>query len=159
MGRIILIGCGKQKLEGEHPAKDLYTGSLFRSRRTYAENQGDLWFIISAKHGLLEPSRTIKSYDVSIDGFHPLDRAAWFVGVASQILERLDDSSYLDDRMMRQTAFEIHAGAAYSERLIDVLRSVGFSAACPVANLSQGEQMAWYARQRNRDGRLAAAAT
>lgn len=153
MGRIILIGCGKQKLEGEHPAKDLYTGSLFRSRRTYAENMGDSWFIISAKHGLLSPTRTIKSYDVSIEGLTPLDRAAWFVGVASQMLELLDDASYPRDSVLRETGFEIHAGAAYAGPLIDVFRGIGFSASCPVSNLSQGEQMAWYARQRSPYGR------
>jgi len=34
---ICLVGCGKSKLDRAAPAKDLYTGSLFRAARAFAE--------------------------------------------------------------------------------------------------------------------------
>lgn len=146
MSRIILIGCGRAKQEGRHEAQDLYTGSLFRARRTYAERTGDPWYIISAKYGLVRPEQWIDSYDLTIDQLTPLNRAATYAGIAVQLLTELSDEAVPDDRTLRSIELEIHAGERYAEPLAEVLRAIGMSARTPMKHLSQGEQMRYYAK-------------
>jgi hypothetical protein len=50
---VVLVGCVKTKLPHAAPARDLYTSSLFRGRRRYAEQTQRPWFILSARWGLL----------------------------------------------------------------------------------------------------------
>ena len=60
---IVVIGCGKRKQAVPKPAGDLYTGSLFRACKRYAEAQGARWAILSAEHGLVLPERELAPYD------------------------------------------------------------------------------------------------
>lgn len=138
--RILLIGCGATKLDHEAPARDLYTGSIFRARRTYAEASGCHWWILSGKYGLLSPECVIAPYDYNLAAQCLPDRAAWAVGVAQQLLDLLPD--HVDD--LRRTLFEIHAGETYADRLRDVLIAVGWNASWPVRGLSQGQLLAFY---------------
>ena len=150
---IMLIGCGRSKLQEQSPARDLYTGSLFRARRSLAEEMGCRWFVISAKHGLLYPDRVIAPYDVTIDGLSVLDRAAWFPVVTSQLIDAIEDPGcFYDDRDLRRVTIEIHAGESYASRLVETLRAAGFTAFHPVANLGQGKQMEYYAVRRRQVG-------
>ena len=73
MRSLIVISCGKAKIWDRHtnrksvPARDAYTGSLFRLCRRYAESQApEAWVILSAKYGLLRPDELIDDYDVTI---------------------------------------------------------------------------------------------
>jgi len=61
---VIVIGCGKVKLDRRAPARELYTGSLFVAARRYAEASGQTWAILSAKHGLVGPHVELEPYDV-----------------------------------------------------------------------------------------------
>ncbi len=61
--RVALVGCGKEKLATEAPARDLYTGSLFAMASRYAEAHCDAWFVLSAEHGLVAPETVIEPYD------------------------------------------------------------------------------------------------
>lgn len=67
MARIALVGCGALKSDAPAPAQDLYTGNLFRLARAYAEQTCDRWFILSAAHGLVEPTRVLSPYDQRMD--------------------------------------------------------------------------------------------
>ena len=51
--RYALVGCGKSKLDRSAPARDLYTGLLFKAALAVAEAEfgEDVW-ILSAKHDL-----------------------------------------------------------------------------------------------------------
>ena len=75
---IFIIGCGKLKNSEACEARDMYRGQLFKSARAYAESTPDsCYFILSAKHGLIEPERVISPYDETIKGSAAsLDRAA-----------------------------------------------------------------------------------
>lgn len=65
--RIVLVGCGKQKqASGTWPARDLYTSTLFKKARAWAEAVGDRWFIVSGKYGLLAPDSPVAVYDSRI---------------------------------------------------------------------------------------------
>lgn len=61
--RLAIVGCGRSKLPFATPARDLYTGNLFRAARAHVEAEGVRWLILSAYHGLLNPSEVIEPYD------------------------------------------------------------------------------------------------
>lgn len=61
---IVVIQCGMKKLLHAAPARDLYIGHYFCSMRRAAEAIADRWYIASAKHGLIRPSKVIAPYDV-----------------------------------------------------------------------------------------------
>lgn len=138
---IVIIGCGKAKLATKAPARDLYTGSLFATRRRYAESRASLWFVVSAKHGLLSPDEVISPYDQVLSDLLEVDRAAWAVGVVGQLLDELDDHVRL-----RDVAVEIHSGTDYADPLHDVMVAVGMRPVLPLRGLGIGEQLAWYAQ-------------
>jgi cytoplasmic iron level regulating protein YaaA (DUF328/UPF0246 family) len=70
----LIVGCGKQKIWnvkpwlGAVPAKDAYTGPLFRLCRRYAETHyAQDWYIFSAFYGLIRPERELLDYDISFN--------------------------------------------------------------------------------------------
>ena len=54
---VVLVGCVKSKRDHPSPASDLYTSALFRKARAYAESTGGPWYVLSAEHGLVEPTQ------------------------------------------------------------------------------------------------------
>ena len=62
---IIIISCGKRKLEGKAKAKDLYIGSVYHQKLEYVKTlyPNHEFYIISAKHGLIHQDVVISSYD------------------------------------------------------------------------------------------------
>lgn len=66
---IVVLACSRQKYwdRMSHPAyiaaKHAYTGYVFTSGREYCESNGYKYYILSGKHGLIEPDRRIKNYD------------------------------------------------------------------------------------------------
>ena len=60
---LVLVGCGAAKLDRPAPAKELYTGSLFRACWRYAKKHGDYRLIASAEHGLVNPGKVLEPYD------------------------------------------------------------------------------------------------
>lgn len=68
----IIVPCTQEKIWdsqpdlGAVPAKDAYTKAAFRAWRSYAEQSGCPWFILSTKYGLLRPDVQIEKYNVPI---------------------------------------------------------------------------------------------
>jgi len=61
---MILIQCTKSKRSEPAKAKNLYDESdYFCKMRAYAEATSEMWFILSAKHGLVDPETTLEPYD------------------------------------------------------------------------------------------------
>jgi hypothetical protein len=63
---IVLVGCVKQKLDQPAEARTLYTSPLFRKGRAHAESAGCPWFILSAQHGLVDPTTVLAPYDLRL---------------------------------------------------------------------------------------------
>lgn len=78
----ILIGCTKEKLPVEAPARELYQGRLFLAAVRYAEAIGARWFVLSAAHGLVDPDQPIAPYDVTLARLNAADRETWKSAVA-----------------------------------------------------------------------------
>lgn len=70
-GRLVIVPCGKAKIWNRHPdcgrvpARDAYTGSLFKLNRQYAERFSERWVILSAKYGFISPDIKIEDYNVT----------------------------------------------------------------------------------------------
>lgn len=132
MIRHTFISCGAAKLPREAAAKDLYTGSLFRLARKYAEATGGPWWILSAKHGLLSPDARIHPYEIFLGRCDHAYRAAWAVLVASQVRDRIGTSATL----------HVAAPAAYTVFVAYVPNPIE----TPLVGLRMGEQGSFFKR-------------
>jgi len=61
-----VIPCGGAKLDNLAPARELYTGSMFKDALRTAELIGNRVLILSAKHGLVELDDVLDPYDVKM---------------------------------------------------------------------------------------------
>lgn len=133
--KIALIGCSASKLAVASPARDLYTGQLFRKAREWAEANCDQWFILSALYGLLEPDREVETYDVSMSN-RKGTRNGWGVRVVNKLTEL---GLYKKYHALHE--FVVLAGAVYAEPL----KYAGLEKlTLPLKGLGIGQQLAWF---------------
>lgn len=136
--RIGLIGDVRAKHGVAMPAKELFVSALFQARRGYAERVCDLWFILSAGHGLLHPDQVIKPYDRTLTGESKATKEQW----ARKVLWQLDQAA----SHWRGSVVEVHAPDEYrSFGLIQGLEDRGAIVQMPAEHLSGGAQLAFYA--------------
>ena len=114
-------------------AKSLYRSQWFKLARSYTEQQGGHWRILSAKHGLLHPGNIIAPYDRHIQSMHKAARKRW----ADQIL--LD----LHDLLEPNQVVTMLAGKLYREHLVLPLERAGHTVEIPMKGLSIGCQLQW----------------
>lgn len=81
---VYLVACCGPKLRQAAPAGDLYISPLFTKSRTYAERRGR-WFILSALHGLLDPTTVIEPYNVTLKQKPAQERREWGQRVQKQM--------------------------------------------------------------------------
>lgn len=84
--KIGLVGCGKKKENTAKPAAYLYSSQYFELKRNYADQECDIWFILSAKHGLVKPHKIIEPYNTNIK---EVDSDKWSHKVINQLQEIL----------------------------------------------------------------------
>lgn len=131
MATIVLVGCGSQKSFGSAPARELYTGDLFRKARAFAEARSDAWYVLSALHGLVAPQTVIAWYDVSMASLSRVEREVWGLGVR-RALRRVVGP---EDRLL------FLAGGDYEEAVS------GFAnVEKPLAGLGIGQRKQWLKR-------------
>jgi hypothetical protein len=131
---MIVVGCGKSKLAGSAKAKDLYTGSLFRLARRYAELSGQVWVILSAAHGVIEPDVIVRSYDQSL----PRAGAAleqWARKAACDIEQRRSRDPV---GLLLGQSVEILAGVTYAGPLAAQLDALDIEWTQPLVGLGTG---------------------
>ena len=128
-----LVACSRTKAEGPRPARDLYVSPLFRAARAYAQRHYAQWFVLSARHGLVEPDTVLDPYELSLRRLSASERELWGDRVAVE----------LTDRFPAGTVLWFHAGALYRDAIASVVpHQVRF----PLAGLGIGQQLAWYRR-------------
>ncbi len=136
---VVLVGCVKSKLDHPSPARDLYTSALFRKARAYAESTGSPWYVLSAEHGLVEPTRVIGPYERTLSKAPREYRSTWGEWVVNDLAVLLVDG-------LRNKVVEVHAGSAYVEAIRPRLSVEGATLVEPLAGLAIGERLAWYGR-------------
>ena len=128
---IYLVPCAARKRSTRAAARDLYTSSLFGKMRAVAERYGTRWFILSAKHGLLDPKQVIEPYDETLNKMRVAARRDWARRVQAQMEKRLPKA----DRIV------VLAGKNYREYLMDGLRRHAPEVTAPLAHLGIGKQL------------------
>lgn len=127
-----LVACVGQKLPHAARAGDLYQSDWFRKARTYVAAQGGRWFILSALHGLVAPSRVIEPYNVTLADMSAAERRGWGARVAGQLAAQIG----------RRTPVVMLAGRLYHSPIADW---AGSRATVPMEGLGIGQQKAWLA--------------
>jgi hypothetical protein len=137
MRDIGLVSCVKTKQDEPAAPKELYTSSYFEKMRAYAERHHDEWYIISAKHGLLDPDGPpIEPYDETLSGAPVATRRAW----VEEVVESLDKRGLLAE----DVTLVIHAGKDYYDQLVPLIEDTGVTIELPTEGLGLGETQAWY---------------
>lgn len=136
--RIALVGCGASKLARRAPAKDLYTSSLFRLSRAFAE-QGEHWRIVSAKFGLLDPEEIIEPYEQKLG---PKDVDHWGKVVANAIVSTF---CFEDNLPIARAEVVFLCGKTYASAIRAALfgRPSITSLESPLDHMGLGKRMQW----------------
>lgn len=146
MTTIALIGCSKSKQPIDRmawvPARELYTGDLFKKRVAHVESRGLPWYILSAGGGVIAPNVLVRTYDKTLNGMSDFEIAEWHAGVLGNLLESLYYNH--GQPSLKSVTFEIHAGKRYSQPLEQLLNVLGIKVVRPVKGLGIGEQLAYY---------------
>lgn len=129
---VIVIGCGKSKLEAPARARELYTGSLFRMARLYAEAWNEPWFIVSAKYGLMDPERVIEPYEMRLQQRKGGNLQAWADRVATGIKVEAG-----------MEPVQLLMGRDYAEPIGRALDRVGLRWCAPMDGFGLGHRLQW----------------
>jgi hypothetical protein len=121
--RVVLVASS-----GAHGAEPVPVATLFRSpsfaaARAHAERSGYPWFVLSAKHGLLDPGDVVSPYDLHIDERSASYRTAWGEWVVAQLGERMP----LDGATV-----EVHGGVDFAQPLRQPLSRRGATLELPL---------------------------
>ena len=137
VARVALVGCGKKKLDGKHPARDLYTGPLFKAALAHATRTADEAFILSARHGLLALDEEVESYDKPLASASWSERERWAYRVCLDLRRRLHG---------RRFEVAIFAGQTYADPIDRCMALLDRTVAVttPLAGLSLGYQLRWF---------------
>jgi hypothetical protein len=132
---IVLISCSKSKLTERAPARELYTGTLFKKAVTWAERHGYEWFVISALHGLVTPEQTIAPYNYSLkDRRGSRERESWaYLAISAHLTTHVAKGSH---------AFLIMP-ELYRRYIQHELDRQSITYTNPLQHLAIGEQMRW----------------
>lgn len=143
---IVIIGCGKRKQAVPRPARDLYTGSLFRACRRYAETLPGCngWAVLSAEHGLVLPDETLDPYERKM-----LLRGEELRAWAEKAADRYEQVfGTLDCQCL--------AGAMYSRPFTSELYARGVRCKEPLEGYELGQRLSWLRLRYLQEGQRAA---
>ena len=123
--RVTLIQCTNTKRTGRHKARDLYDESnYFCIMREWARSTENPWYILSAKHGLVEPLQRLTDYN----------ERGLSVDQCKEIAETLDNAGV--------TEVLITAGKDYTDPLTPELERLGIDVIEVCRGMRIGERMA-----------------
>jgi len=138
---ICLVACASKKLPFAAQARNLYDSALFKKSRAWAENGFDRWFVLSAKHGLVEPDTALEPYDLTLNELGVAERRAWAFRVWEVLLRFVGSGD----------AFTFLAGKRYRESLAPWLQAEGVRILVPLEGLRIGEQLQRLDQMASRD--------
>lgn len=138
---ITLVPCVKTKQDKAAQAGELYISAGFLLARAYAKHHGD-WLILSAKHGVLEPTEIVEPYDETLKDKGRDERKTWAKAVTADLLSRSEPGD----------TFLILAGNRYREYLIEPLLNAERKVEVPMEGMSMGFQRQWLGQELDRLG-------
>ena len=122
--RVLLLGSSGPTGVAAGPVAGLFSSEGFARARDDALAAGVPWFVLSAKHGLLDPDDVVGPYEVQLGDQSSGYRSAWGEWVVAQLADRLQ----LDG-----TVVEVHGGVDFAQPLRHplALRGAGLEIALP----------------------------
>ena len=130
---VALVACVSKKNDRAMAAKDLYVSDWFQKASKYAKQNSDVWYILSAKYGLLNIDAIISPYDVTLKQVPVYVRRQW----AEKVLDDLKRLLKPGDEVI------ILAGMAYREYIVGPIEEMGCRVEVPMEGLGIGEQLRW----------------
>lgn len=135
--KIAFVSSVSKQAEERQPATDLYTSDWFKKASHYGEKVSDKWYILSARHGILEPQEEIAPYDETLNNMSADQRRAWARDVARELEEVLQPG----DQVI------LLAGKRYREFLLEPIRILGCDLKIPMEGMQKEEQIDWMETQ------------
>lgn len=138
MTEIALVSCTKSKRDSAARPSQLYSESaFFRKAREYVRQHHESWYILSAKHHLLEPNGPpIAPYDETLKEISTEEKREW----AQTVHAQLEDARLIAEG----NTFVFHAGRDYYDQLIPLLEEDPVEVETPTDGLQLGPTLAWY---------------
>ena len=137
MTEIGLVGCVKTKIEEAAPPRKLYNSDYFEKMSSYSENYHDDWYMMSAKHGILEPDgEPIEPYNETLRNYTKAEKREWAEGIAKELADK--------GIVSEDVTIVIHAGKDYYEELVPLIQDQCADVEIPTEGLGIGEKKAWY---------------
>ena len=131
-GRVVLIGSSGETATVPCAAADLFRSSGFVAARERAVGSGERWFVLSARHGLLDPGDVVSPVGASL-GDHSLGyRIAWGEWVAAQLGERM---------WLSGLVVEVHGGVDFAQPLRHPLGRRGAGVELPLPRMWQDDPL------------------
>ena len=127
----VLISCGKHKKRDRAKAADLYTSPRFRMSVGIARQLALPFSILSAKHGLLSPNKTVEPYDLQLSSLSAESRLAWSKAVFKAIISAKPAI----------TRVIVLAHDEYAHDLVPALRQEGTEVIEPMRGFSDNSRM------------------
>ncbi len=130
---IILISCGKRKLDRSARADELYTSPRSRLAVGLTSILRYPFRIVSAAHGLLRPDQIVSPYDVSLDGLTSDELTEWRAKVAKDL------ASF----PIHVCRFLLLGSDDYIHQISIVLTEIGADYIAPMTGCPANQQTAW----------------
>jgi hypothetical protein len=121
--RVVLVASSGGQDPAPVPAATLFRSAGFASARAHAERSGFPWFVLSAKHGLLDPGDVVGPYRLLMDESSGGYRAAWGEWVAAQLADRVQ---------LAGVTVEVHGGVDFAQPLRQPLQRRGAALDIPL---------------------------
>jgi hypothetical protein len=136
---VILVGSTGSTSAVPVPARELFGLPGFERARDSADRSGLAWFVLSAKHGLLDPDDVVGPYDFAL-GEQTVDyRATGGEWVAAQLAARMP---------LAGVTVEVHGGVDFAGPLRKALARHGATTELPLSSFWKDESPAVFAGNR-----------
>ncbi len=121
--RVVLIGSSGATAAAPVRVADLFQSAGFTRAREHAVSSGLPWFVLSAKHGLLEPDDVVAPYALELGDSSTVYRSAWGEWVAAQLGERVQ---------LAGATVEVYGGVDFAQPLRQPLARRGAALELPL---------------------------
>jgi hypothetical protein len=122
-GRVVLVGSSGATGTEPDAVGRLFRSDGFARAREHAVHSRLPWFVLSAKHGLLDPDDVISPYDTQIDDQPATYRSAWGEWVVAQLADRV---------RLDGVVVEVHGGVDFAQPLRQPLSRQGATLEIPL---------------------------